>query len=264
MKAHVYDNAGTRVKEITLPSVFATAKKPLVIKRAVLAMQANKRQPYGSDPLAGKRTSAHYHARRRYRFAMMNKEMSRIPRIHGKGAGHYAYVARFAPHAVKGRKAHPPKAEKIWALKVNVKERQLAVKSALAYAADLAAVQQHGYKTTSAPIIFLNEFETLAKTKDVMELLEKIIPAELERCAKKKVRAGKGTMRGRKYNKKVGPLIITGAVCNVQKAAKNIPGVDAVSYDELNAELLAPGAQPGRLIIVTESALQKLAEKFGE
>lgn len=126
MKAHIYGIDGKRAGEVELPALFSAHVRADVIKRAVLAQQSARRQPYGTDPLAGKRTSAHYHGSRHYRFTMMNKEMSRMPRIHGK-VGYMMWTARFAPHAVKGRRAHPPKAEKIWLQKVNVKERRLAI-----------------------------------------------------------------------------------------------------------------------------------------
>jgi len=264
MKAHVFDISGSKTGEVELPALFSTPYRPDVIRRAVLAQQSRSRQRYGSDPLAGKRTSAHYHGSRHYRFTMMNKEMSRIPRIHGKGAGIYSMRARFAPHAVKGRRAHPPKAEKIWARDVNQKEKLLAIKSALAATAQVNLVTKRGHITEFAPIIFADDFENITKTKDVLTALAKIIPKELTRCAKKKVRAGKGKRRGRKYKKKTGPLVIASANCKMIRAARNIQGIDAVSAANINPELLAPGTDAGRLVIATPSALHKLAERFGE
>ena len=95
-------------------------------------------------------------------------------------------------------------------------------------------------------------------------MLSKLIPKELERCSEKKVRAGKGKMRGRRYNKKKGPLVITSKNCPAIKAARNITGVDAASISNLNAELLSPGCIPGRLVITTEAALEALQKKYGE
>ena len=43
---------------------------------------------------------------------------------------------------------------------------------------------------------------------------------ELERAKIKKVRAGKGTRRGRKYKTKVGPLLVFSKVCPALIAAK--------------------------------------------
>ena len=264
MKAHVYNVAGSRVEEIALPAVFRTPYRPDVIRRAVLVQQNNARQRYGADPLAGKRTSAHYHGSRHYRFTMMNKETSRMPRIHGKSAGTYSMRARFAPHAVKGRRAHPPKAEKIWARDINQKERELAIKSALAASASLELVTKRGHITEITPIIIADDFESITKTKDVLATIAKIIPKELERCAQKKVRAGKGKARGRKYRRKKGPLIIASSNCKMLKAARNIEGVDAVSASNINAQLLAPGTDAGRLVIMTKASLKKLEEKFQE
>ena len=45
------------------------------------------------------------------------------------------------------------------------------------------------------------------------------------------------------------------------KAAANIPGVDIVMVKELNAELLAPGAVPGRLTLWTKSAIEALEKE---
>jgi large subunit ribosomal protein L4e len=262
MKAHIYGIDGKRAGEVELPALFSAHVRADVIKRAVLAQQSARRQPYGTDPLAGKRTSAHYHGSRHYRFTMMNKEMSRMPRIHGK-VGYMMWTARFAPHAVKGRRAHPPKAEKIWLQKVNVKERRLAILSALAASADMKLVSAR-HRVEHSPIVIVDDFENMKKTKDVVSLLSKIVGKELERCNARKVRAGKGKMRGRKYEKKRGPLIIASKNCGVIKAARNVSGVDAVSVSNLNAELLAPGAHPGRAIVTTGAALKELENKFGE
>ncbi len=260
MKAKMYDLEGNAAGEAELPAVFATAVRPDVIKRAVFAQQSKRIQPYGSDPLAGMRSSAHYHGNRHYRFRMMNREMSRLPRIHGK-VGYMAWRARITPHAVKGRKAHPPKAEKIWTLKVNKKEKILAIKSALAASVVETLLKIRGHSSNS-PVVFVDNFEDLKTTKQVTTLLKKIIPKELERAEKKKVRAGKGTMRGRRYKKRKGVLVIVSKNCAAIKASRNIPGVDAVSVKDLNVELLAPGAQAGRLIVTTKQGLQALEKRF--
>ncbi len=262
MKAKIFDLSGKQTGEVELPSVFSKPVRNDVIKRAVLAQQANRRQAYGTDPLAGKRTSAHYHGSRHYRFTMMNKEMSRMPRIHGK-VGHLVWRARFAPQAVKGRRTHPPMAAKIWMQKVNEKEKRLAISSAIAASARIELVSSR-HRTEIAPIIIADDFEDVSKTKDAVAFLEKIIPAELLRISNKKVRAGKGKLRNRRYKKKKGPLVITAKPCSMLKAAKNIPGVDATDVSRLNVVMLAPGGVPGRLVIVTKSALHAMQEKFGQ
>lgn len=262
MKAKVYDLEGKQTAEIELPSVFGVPHRPDVIKRAVLAQQSAKRQPYGTDPLAGLRSSAHYHGSRHYRYAMMNKEMSRMPRIHGK-VGYMAWRGRVAPQTVKGRRAHPPKAQKIWLQRINQKERMLAIRSALAASANPELLKSRGHAHKS-PIILTNDFDNIKNTKAVHSLLDKIAAVELARTEKRKVRAGKGKMRGRKYSTKKGPLVILSKNCPAIKASRNIPGLDAVSVSNLNVELLAPGTHAGRLIVTTQSGLDALQKKFGE
>ncbi len=256
--AKVYDLQGNVVEEMKLPGIFSTDIRPDVVKRAVLAIQSARRQPYGSDPLAGKRTSAHYHGRRKYRFTMMNREMARMARIHGK-VGYLAFTARFVPQAVKGRRAHPPKAEKNWTQRLNRKEHDYAIRSALAASADINFVKLH-HRVEESPIILVDEFENFTKTKDIANLLNKLMPEEMKRCSEKKIRAGKGKMRGRRYRKKKGPVIITS---HEMKAAKNIPGIDSVDVERINAEILAPGAVPGRMVIITKAVLAAIQKKFG-
>ncbi len=259
----IFDIHGKPAGEIKLPAVFSTPYRPDVIQRAVLALQSQRRQPYGTDVLAGKRTSAHYHGNRHYRFTMMNREMSRLPRIHGRSAGWMAFRARFTPHAVKGREAHPPMADKVWEQKVNKREQALAIASGLAASLNKELLKMRGHKSDHSPVVFTDDFESVKKAKQIEELLEKIgLAAELERCREKKVRAGIGKMRGRRYQKKKGLLVITAEDCAAIKASRNLPGVDATTVAGLNAELLAPGCQAGRLIVLTKNAVAALSKKY--
>ncbi len=269
MKANVYDVTGKVKEQIELPSFFETPVRPDLIKRAVLAFQANRRQPYGPDPLAGKRTSAHYHGSRHVPgyARMMNREMSRIPRIHSETYPPLMFTARFAPHAVKGRRAHPPKVEKIWEQKINKKEKILATLSAISATTIIDLVKARGHKYEGElPIVVEDEVEKIEKTKDVKNLLITLgMEKELERAEERKIRAGKGKMRGRKYKKKKSVLfVVSDKHANLVKAASNIPGVEVIDAMNLNVEHLAPGTHPGRLVIWTKSAIEKLKERFGE
>ena len=86
MKVSIFNLKGKPVGKIELPEIFKEVVRPDLIKRAFLAIQSRKRQPYGTDPYAGLRTSAHYHGARRKRYTMMNRELARLPRIHGDTA----------------------------------------------------------------------------------------------------------------------------------------------------------------------------------
>jgi large subunit ribosomal protein L4e len=264
-KLKVYDIDGNVLEEIEVPEFLRTEYRPEVIKKAVVFSQSSKRQPYGADPLAGKRTSAHYHGRRRReRWSMMGRGMSRMARIHGK-VGYLLWRARFVPQAVKGRRAHPPKAEKNWIKKINKKELLLAVKSALSAIRNVNLVKKRGHKfeeNMTLPIIIDDKIEKIKKTKEVVNILNKLgLAKEIERCKIKKIRSGKGKMRGRRYKKKKGILFIVSEDCDLKKSARKIPGVDVIEAEKIkeSIEELAPGAMAGRLTIITKSALQKLS-----
>ncbi len=261
MQVNVYDMNGKEKGKVSLPKAFQEKVRADLIKRAVLAERSWKRQSYGADPLAGQRSSAHYHGRRGIKHSMMNREMSRMRRIHN--SGFLNLTARIEPYARKGRKAHPPKAEKIWDLKINRKEWKKALNSAVAASADKDLVsKRHRTKDIIVPLVFEDTFEGIKKTKEVVSLLLSIgLKDELDRCSEKKVRSGRGKTRGRKYKKRKGPLIIFNDDKGIEKAAKGIPGIDVAKASELTAELLAPGTQPGRMTIWSKTAITEFGKK---
>ncbi|MEK6909607.1 MAG: 50S ribosomal protein L4, partial [Candidatus Aenigmatarchaeota archaeon] len=212
MQANVLDLEGNPIGKIELPKVFEEPIRKDLILRAVLASQSNRRQPYGPDSMAGKRTSADYHGVRRTRYSMMGKEMARLPRLHGKTVPFLMLRARFVPQAVGGRRAHPPLVEKVWEKKINKKEKRKAIRSALAATAIKGLVAERGHQVQDIkefPIIVDDKLQELKKTKDVVQFLKKIgLGKELERISERKVRAGKGKARSRKYKIKVGPLFV--------------------------------------------------------
>ena len=87
--------------------------------------------------------------------------------------------------------------------------------------------------------------------------------ADVERADRKKTRAGKGKMRGRRKKIGKGPLIVVSQDNGISKASGNLPGVDIADVHSLNADLLAPGAHPGRLVVWGRSAFEKLDEVWG-
>ena len=173
------------------------------------------------------------------------------------------WVGAFAPNTVGGRRAHPPKAEKIWKKKINEKERRKAIRGAISATILKDFVKERGHIVPdSYPFILDNKIENLSKTKEVKDFLKNIgFEKELERVAKKKVRAGRGKSRGRKYKKKSGPLIIVSKKSKISYGAKNILGIEVVEVRKLNAELLAPGANPGRATLWSESAIDVLGKE---
>lgn len=239
-----------------LPSVFATPLRPDVIKRAVLSLQSNRLQPQGRDPMAGKRTSAESRG--------TGLGIARLPRVKG-GAGN----AAFAPGTVGGRQAHPPVVEKKIVKKIPKKEKMLGLFSAIAATASKIAVSSRGHAIDDVPqipLIVEDALEGLAKTKEVEEALIHLgVLSDIYRVRESRnIRAGKGKMRGRKMKQAVGPLIVVIENKGLADAASNIPGVDVVTVKNLNVELLAPGAHPGRLTLWTNGALEKLDKLYGK
>lgn len=258
MKLSIINLQNQKTGEKVLPSQFKEEYRPDLIKRAVLALQSRARQPYGASPEAGKRHSAELSRRRRKYRGAYGQGISRVTRkIMTRRGTRFYWVGAVSPGTRGGRRAHPPTAEKIWEQKINQKENRKAIRSALAATLDKELVQQRGHRVPdNYPFIIDKEMEQLTKTKEIEDFLGKLnLQEELRRSAIKKIRAGLGKLRGRKYQKKKGILVVVGTVCPLLKAAQNIPGTDVVKVNQLNAHLLAPGCQPGRITLFTENAI---------
>ncbi len=254
--AEIFDLQGKSTGKINLPAVFSTPLRPDVIKRAVLAIQSNRLQPQGRDPMAGKKTTAESRG--------TGSGISRVPRMKS-GAGR----AAFAPSTVKGRQPHPPRAEKIIVKNIPKKEAKLALISAIAATAEKDVVVARGHKIENViaiPLVIDNAFENLTKVKEVEAVFTSLgFAAELTRVRdSRKIRAGKGKHRGRKMKQAVGPLIVVVEGKSLSKAASNIPGVEVSTVVNLNTEMLAPGTHPGRLTVWSSGAIEKLSSLYGE
>lgn len=254
----------TEVAKKEMPACFEGVVRPDVVKKAVLAIRANNRQPYGADPEAGMKQISRVSRRRRDYQTSYGHGISRVPRkVLNRRGTRFFWVGALAAGTVGGKAAHPPKAEKNWMQKINKKENRLAIKAALAATMrkDLVAKQGH-VLPEHYPFIVETGFEHVAKTQEVLAVLEKLgFSAELERAGRKKIRAGKSRLRGRKYKKAKGPLIVVSEKCKLQKAAENIPGIEVVSVKNLNALVLAPSAKPGRLTLFTDAAIEKITKE---
>jgi len=262
MKKDVYDLSGKVNESIELPGVFEEEFRPDLINRASLALRSHSYQPKGNFPRAGMQTSAFFRGTRHGFRSMNAKALTKVPRI--KEAKGRIGAVRRVPQAVKGRRAHGPNVFKILKEKINKKERSKAIRSALGATTDKKLVKKRGHKFEgNVPLIIIDDFESIKKTKDVKDVLMNLkLEAEMIRGEQKRVRAGRGTMRGRKYRRKRSVLIVTGQDKGILKSAKNIPGVDVCLAKNINADLLAPGGDAGRITIYTKSALVKLGEMY--
>jgi len=241
------DLKGEVKKKIRLPPAFDQEFRPDLIKKAVLAIQSTRYQPHGAHPYAGIRTSAHSWG--------SGRGVSHVPRI--KTGSRAARV----PQARGGREAHPPKVEKVLVEKVNKKEKRKALLSAIAATTKEDLVRARGHRfEAKLPIVIEEAFEKLERTSDVIAVLQAAgVYPDVERArASRKVRPGRGKIRGRHYKQRKSILIVTKG--EPLRAARNLAGVDAVSVNELNAEHLAPGTHAGRLTVWTAGAIKKLGD----
>jgi large subunit ribosomal protein L4e len=254
--AKIFNLEGKPIGKTILPHVFATPLRPDVIKRAVLSIQSHRLQPQGRDPMAGKRTSAESRG--------TGQGIARIPRVKGGGGR-----AAFAPGTVGGRQTHPPRSEKKIAKQIPKKETRLALLSAIAATASRDTVAARGHAIENVPeipLIVADSIQELTKTKEVEQALLSLgLLLDIYRVrASRKIRAGKGKRRGRKMKQAVGPLVVVVENKGLAHAASNIPGVDIITVNNLNPEILAPGTHPGRLTLWTNGAIVQLDKLYGE
>ncbi|MEF8774818.1 MAG: 50S ribosomal protein L4 [Haloarculaceae archaeon] len=248
MQATIYDLDGEASGELDLPEVFETTYRPDLIRRAVLAAQANRKQDYGADAYAGLRTPAESFG--------SGRGMAHVPREGGQ--------ARRVPQTVGGRRAHPPKSEKDRSIDINDKERRLAVRSAIAATADADRVAERGHvfdDDIALPIVVGDAFEELKKTQAVVDVLEGLgIDGDVERADEgRSIRAGRGKTRGRKYQEPSSILFVTSE--EPSRAARNLAGATVATAADVGAEDLAPGSDPGRLTVWTESAIEEVSDR---
>lgn len=265
MKLSVVDKEKKELSKKELPKQFNEQLREDLIYRAIVTIQANLRQPYGAYESAGMNVSAKLSRRRRDYKGSYGYGMARTPRkTLSRRGSRFNYVGALAPNTRGGRRAHPPKSDKLWSKKLNIKERRKAICSALSATLNPEIVKARGHKVPNDfPFILSNEVESLSKTKDVIKMLYTLgFKEDLDRTAKKIIRAGKGKNRARPYKIKKSILFVVSKKCPLHKAASNISGVDIVTPDHLNAELLAPGIKPGRLTLYTEGAIDKIGELF--
>ncbi|HLD11060.1 MAG TPA: 50S ribosomal protein L4 [Candidatus Nanoarchaeia archaeon] len=237
MNADVLDLSGKKIKNIELPKQFEEEYRPGLIRRAVRVIFMNNIQKYGAKLGAGMRQSAKISRRRRNYKGSYGHGISRVPRksLWSRGT-QFGWVGAVSPGTVGGRNAHPPKAKKNWGIKINKKEKRKAIRSAIG-------------ASTKNMLVFEDKIEDLSKTKEVNSLFNKVaLEKEIYRLKEKNIRSGKGKSRGRKYNKKIGPLFVVSKKCSLQQSLKNIHGCDVMVVKDINTALLTRGNEPRRVI----------------
>jgi len=262
MKLAIKDLKAAEKGSVELPAQFGEAFRPDLIKRAVQSIQSLNLTPYGAHARAGMRQSGELSRRRKNYRGSYGHGISRVPRkILTRRGTRFFWVGAVAPGTVGGRRAHAPKAQKLTEKDINTKERKKAIRCALSASMMKEVVVARGHRIPdSYPFILSNDLEQISKVKELIAALNALgFGDELDRTNTKTIRAGKGTMRGRKYKKKTGPVLVVSKTCPLNKVT-SLPGVDVIRVDELNTSILAPGTDPGRAVLFSEDAIKVMKE----
>lgn len=255
MKAILYSSSGEKKSEIELPSIFLVKIRDDIVAKYLESEKLLLRQKYSTYEEAGKRHSASgtiSHRRHEWK-GHYGKGIARLPRktMYRRGT-QFFWIGAEVSQTRGGRVAHPPQGIYRYR-KINKKEKELALHSAIASTANKDYLLKR-YSTLKDVKVVAPVIESLPnKTKDLLKSLKNIFGNSLELILRnKKVRAGKGKKRGRKYKSNAGLLIIKG---KDEKAV--FSGLDVKSFDSLNIRDLYP---LGRLTLYTSKAMEELGK----
>ncbi|KAG8213146.1 ribosomal protein L4 domain-containing protein [Butyriboletus roseoflavus] len=244
---------------LPLPAVFTAPIRLDVVAQVHKSIAKNKRQAYAVSEKAGHQTSAESWG--------TGRAVARIPRV-GGGGTHRSGQAAFGNMCRGGRMFAPTKTWRRWHVKVNQNQRRFATVSALAASALPSLVLARGHRieqVPEVPLVVPAAVESFKKTKEAVALLKSINAYDdvVKVSNSRKLRAGKGKMRNRRYRQRRGPLIVYNEDNGIAKAFRNLPGVELANVKRLNLLQLAPGGHLGRFIIWTEDAFALLDQVFG-
>jgi len=256
----VYSVAGTKTGEVPLPHVMTAPLRHDIVQFVHTNMNKNHRQAHAVSIYAGKKVSASSWG--------TGRAVARIPRVGGGGTSRSGQGA-FGNMCRGGRMFAPTKTWRKWHRRINITQKRYAVASALAATAVPSLVMARGHRIDQVPEIPLvmdDAVESAKKTSQAKEMLAAVgAYDDVEKAAdSKKIRAGKGKARNRRYVMRKGPLIVYAKNDGLELAFRNLPGVELCCVDRLNLLQLAPGGHMGRFCVWSQSALTALDTIYGE
>jgi large subunit ribosomal protein L4e len=242
-----------------MPDVFTAPIRPDIVGFVHTNMRKNSRQAYAVKLEAGMGHSAHSWG--------TGRAVSRIPRVSGGGTSRAGQGA-FGNMCRSGRMFAPTRTWRKWHRKINTNQKRYAVASALAASALPSLVMARGHSVSEVsefPCVVSNDNQSLQKTKQAISALTSIgALADVEKAKNsKKLRCGKGKLRGRRHTSRLGPLVVYAEDNGIVQAFRNLPGVELANVERLNLLQLAPGGHMGRFIIWTQAAFEKLNSIWG-
>jgi large subunit ribosomal protein L4e len=259
VSVYQFDNPSEKKGGIALPHVLASPLRPDWVRRVFKDVSKNTRQPYAVSSKAGYETAAESWG--------TGRAVARVPRAPGGGT-HRSGQGAFGNMCRGGGMFSPTKTWRRWHRRSNLREKRNAVVTALAASCLPPLVMARGHRieeVAELPLVISDGIESIAKTKATVRILEKLgFKDEMEKLNNtRKIRAGKGKVRNRRYVKRIGPMIIYNEDNGIGRATQNIIGIEAADVKKLNILKLAPGGNFRRCLIWTESAFRKLHDIYG-
>ncbi len=247
MKAKLFDKSGKAKGDVDLPKCFSGKVRADVLLKVFEAQKGIYAQAYGSMEGAGAQYSASgISKKKRHDWkGSYGKGISRVPRkIMSRHGSSFNWIGATVSSTRGGRRPHAPRSIKNPFKKINKKELLIAFGTALAGSVKSAVIFENGILDI--------------KTKDFILVLKKVFGNRFGKILKeKKVRAGRGKMRGRKYKSNAGLLFVVG---DEEKMRRK--GIEVVVVGDLKIKDLAPNGEVGRLVCYSENAVKELGEKF--
>jgi len=259
VSVYQFDNPSEKKGTVVLPHVLASPLRPDWVRRVFKDVSKNARQPYAVSSKAGYETAAESWG--------TGRAVARVPRAPGGGT-HRSGQGAFGNMCRGGGMFSPTKTWRRWHRRVNIKEKRNAVVTALAASCLPPLVMARGHRieeVAELPLVVSDGIESICKTKATVRILEKLgFKEEMDKLNNtRKIRAGKGKARNRRYTKRLGPIIVYNEDNGIARATQNIIGIETADVKKLNILKLAPGGNFGRCLIWTESAFKKLHDIYG-
>jgi large subunit ribosomal protein L4e len=241
-----------RSTTVTLPLEFSSPLRPDLVRRAVVALQSHRRQPYGTSLTGGRRHSVEWSGK--------GRGVARTPRLMESMRGAQA------PNTVGGGQAHPPRVDRIWEKKINHREARLAFAAALAATRDPKLASSRGHdlpKELHLPVVLEDPVEEIGSTQDARALLERLeLWRDVERARDGiQLKSGRARRRGRGRRVPRSLLVVTSR-SDRARGFRNLVGVDVVPAQRLSTEHLAPGGDAGRLTVFSQAGLERLRARL--
>ncbi len=255
MKSQVIDLNGNKVKTTELPAkIFGVRIREDLAQKY---FEASKQfAPHRPSPTAGRGSSASgtiSHRRHEWK-GHYGKGVSRVPRkAMWRRGNQFYWIGAEINMARGGRAVHTPLLVRRIP-KINVREQMVAMHSALSATTQSNYVKKRYESLRNSeielPMVISSPLNEI-KSKQFVELLKKVFGDNLVIALKqKKVRAGKGKLRGRKMKSNAGLLLVKGKDETIKMS-----GIDIRSASDVSILDLYP---LGRLTLYTEQALKEL------